>query len=214
MHRVPLDPAGAGTQDSSMADQWYFADDEYLHGPLTLAELRRCAQEGKLLPEHWIRQGEAGAWQRAGGRDVLSFGPPRIPARGEVSRASAGQSLPRPHRRLLKPNDWRLLGYCVVTLIVAGVLGAAALELLRSGRASAMMDDVAAFLSASAGPMIVFLFVLVAVLVYFLPTFVAASRGHHQYEAILVLNLFLGWTFLGWVLALVWAYTATRGRRE
>jgi len=26
-------------------------------------------------------------------------------------------------------------------------------------------------------------------------------------DAILILNLFLGWTFLGWVIALVWAFT-------
>jgi uncharacterized membrane protein YqaE (UPF0057 family) len=43
------------------------------------------------------------------------------------------------------------------------------------------------------------------VLSYFLPNIV----GHHKSNAtaIFVLNLFLGWTFLGWVLALVWACT-------
>jgi Superinfection immunity protein len=46
--------------------------------------------------------------------------------------------------------------------------------------------------------------------VYFLPTFFAFSRNHHNRAAILVLNLFLGWTFIGWVIALVWAFTAVR----
>lgn len=40
---------------------------------------------------------------------------------------------------------------------------------------------------------------------YFFPTVVAFASGNHQAVAIFVLNLLLGWTFLGWALALVWA---------
>lgn len=43
---------------------------------------------------------------------------------------------------------------------------------------------------------------------YFIPTLVAAIRGHQQALAIFVLNLLLGWSGLGWVLALIWACTA------
>ncbi len=43
--------------------------------------------------------------------------------------------------------------------------------------------------------------------VYFLPALVAKSRNHPNAEAIRILNLCLGWTFLGWVIALVWAHT-------
>lgn len=46
--------------------------------------------------------------------------------------------------------------------------------------------------------------------IYFIPTLVAFSRSHHNSMAINMLNLFLGWTFLGWVIALVWAFTAVR----
>lgn len=50
--------------------------------------------------------------------------------------------------------------------------------------------------------------ILVAILaVYFFPTLTAYSRGHHNRGAIGVLNFMLGWTFLGWVAALVWAFT-------
>lgn len=38
---------------------------------------------------------------------------------------------------------------------------------------------------------------------YFLPT-IAGWRKRHS-EAIFYLNLFLGWTFIGWVAALIWA---------
>lgn len=50
--------------------------------------------------------------------------------------------------------------------------------------------------------------------IYFVPGIVALARQHHNAVAISLLNLFLGWTFLGWVLALVWAATAIRRTKE
>jgi len=47
-----------------------------------------------------------------------------------------------------------------------------------------------------------------APLVYFLPALVAEQRCHRNAMVITVTNLFLGWTFLGWVVALVWACTS------
>jgi cation transport ATPase len=44
-----------------------------------------------------------------------------------------------------------------------------------------------------------------AVTLYFVPSIV--GRHKNNAVAIFVLNFFLGWTFLGWVLALVWACT-------
>lgn len=40
---------------------------------------------------------------------------------------------------------------------------------------------------------------------YFLPTIVAFARSKRDSTSILVLNFFLGWTAIGWVIALVWA---------
>lgn len=42
----------------------------------------------------------------------------------------------------------------------------------------------------------------------FLPSLIAFVRGHHNRYAILVLNLLLGWTLIGWAVALVWSLTA------
>jgi len=50
----------------------------------------------------------------------------------------------------------------------------------------------------------------VAVAAYFLPTIVAANRHHHNLGAIAVVNIFLGWTFIGWVVALAMAASAVR----
>lgn len=44
-----------------------------------------------------------------------------------------------------------------------------------------------------------------AVFVYLLPAFVALQRKHVNTTAICVLNVLVGWSFIGWVAALVWA---------
>lgn len=44
--------------------------------------------------------------------------------------------------------------------------------------------------------------------VYFLPAMVAARRRHANRGAICTLNLLLGWTMVGWVIAMVWSMTA------
>lgn len=41
--------------------------------------------------------------------------------------------------------------------------------------------------------------------VYFLPTFVAYARRHPGTLMVFVINLFLGWTFIGWVSAIIQA---------
>ena len=52
------------------------------------------------------------------------------------------------------------------------------------------------------------LIVLILILgLYFVPTFVAGSRTHPNTNAIMALNILLGWTLLGWVAALVWSIT-------
>jgi len=53
-----------------------------------------------------------------------------------------------------------------------------------------------------------FLFVFVVIiLTYFFPAIIAIVRGKRNRGAIFALNLLAGWTFIGWVAALVWALT-------
>ena len=59
-------------------------------------------------------------------------------------------------------------------------------------------------------PAVVHLVVLIIVLlpmmaVYFIPAIVAYSKHKVNRAAILAVNFFLGWTFVGWVVALFWA---------
>ena len=63
----------------------------------------------------------------------------------------------------------------------------------------AFADDGDALASA----LVILILVALGLFVYFIPSIVA--RGKNRANAIFVLNLFLGWTLLGWVGALVWA---------
>lgn len=47
-------------------------------------------------------------------------------------------------------------------------------------------------------------------MIYFAPALVAFNRKHNNRAAILMLNLLLGWTMIGWIVAIVWASTDNR----
>jgi Na+-driven multidrug efflux pump len=46
------------------------------------------------------------------------------------------------------------------------------------------------------------------ILLYFVPSVVAFVREHQNAIPILVLNLFFGWTLLGWVICLAWSFSS------
>jgi hypothetical protein len=61
------------------------------------------------------------------------------------------------------------------------------------------------------------LFLAILFVPFWTPTIVAFYRKHPSKVAILALNFFFGWTFIGWVLCLVWAlsdYTARAGTQS
>ena len=60
----------------------------------------------------------------------------------------------------------------------------------------------AAGTGASIFPMII-VWVILGLFLYFVPTIVAYKSNHLNKKAILLLNIFLGWTIVGWVVALV-----------
>jgi uncharacterized membrane protein YqaE (UPF0057 family) len=47
---------------------------------------------------------------------------------------------------------------------------------------------------------------LICALTYFIPTIVGRNKRHAT--AICVLNILLGWTVIGWIVAMVWAISA------
>ena len=84
----------------------------------------------------------------------------------------------------------------------------------RNGIVSANYDDSLKKPVVQTDPHIspFWILVLLGLFLYFLPSIIAANRGHHNALAIFALNLFLGWSFLGWVLAFVWACTRVEAR--
>jgi hypothetical protein len=50
-------------------------------------------------------------------------------------------------------------------------------------------------------------FLVILVLLYFIPSIIACHRMHHSRGAITGLNKLLGWSVLGWLVAFVWALT-------
>lgn len=49
-----------------------------------------------------------------------------------------------------------------------------------------------------------------AVVLYFVPTIIAVRRKHRSTGGIVALNILAGWTFLGWLIALVWSLSAAQ----
>lgn len=57
------------------------------------------------------------------------------------------------------------------------------------------------------GLVLVALFMAAMVAGYFVPTIIAGRRKHHNLGAIIAVNLLLGWSLIGWIVALVWSLT-------
>jgi hypothetical protein len=77
---------------------------------------------------------------------------------------------------------------------------------LLSPKGTVMHLAAAASGNVSAGQMIVSLIVLLILIgMYFVPTIVAFFRHVPNVIQIAVLNFFLGWSVIGWIIALIWA---------
>lgn len=100
----------------------------------------------------------------------------------------------RPQRRPLvefksRKKSWLLI--ITIGAILVGFSIGAAVAILEP---KIEMSDIASFGA--------FILVVVA---YFIPSTIAHARSHRNALAVAVLNLFLGWTLVGWVVALVWS---------
>jgi hypothetical protein len=56
-------------------------------------------------------------------------------------------------------------------------------------------------------------FSLIGLVVYFVPTIIAAVRRSKSILGIILLNVLAGWTFIGWVIALIWSLVGEAGKR-
>ena len=109
----------------------------------------------------------------------------------------------------IRDDFWVILG--VLAVIAALVVGVAVVGAVHADEIAESMRD---FMrkkemerekgSVSLG---VFSILLLAVL-YFVPTVVAFRRKHNNTTPIFLVNLLTGWVYgIGWIVALVWAYS-------
>jgi Superinfection immunity protein len=67
------------------------------------------------------------------------------------------------------------------------------------------MPHLFGFLQTSASAAVLVGFLALGVISYFLPWIIASHRAHPNKYPIIVINIFLGWTLVGWVVALAWS---------
>lgn len=62
------------------------------------------------------------------------------------------------------------------------------------------------------GKIISMMFFVAAPLLYVLPTIEAALKRHRSLVPIAIINILLGWSFIGWVAAYVWSFVKAEGK--
>ncbi|MCL2140595.1 MAG: superinfection immunity protein [Dehalococcoidia bacterium] len=48
--------------------------------------------------------------------------------------------------------------------------------------------------------------ILVFCVIYFFPSILALAVNHHNFTTIFIINILLGWCFIGWIAALIMAF--------
>ena len=69
----------------------------------------------------------------------------------------------------------------------------------------AWAEDKAVKVGSVAAGLVPLIVIILLIGLYFVPTIVGYVRKKDNKMSILMLNLFLGWTLVGWVVSLVWA---------
>ena len=54
----------------------------------------------------------------------------------------------------------------------------------------------------------------IALCIYFIPAFIALVRRRHNTLVIILVNLALGWTIIGWAIALSWAISKPKPKSK
>lgn len=55
------------------------------------------------------------------------------------------------------------------------------------------------------------LLIIVFAIIYFLPSILAYNYGHENAQNIALINIFLGWSVIGWLIALIWVFSKPGG---
>jgi hypothetical protein len=146
------------------------------------------------------------------GAELVDYGQTSQIAPGFVLRSSQESKASGPvfKLRLLRQIEWKAVAGIAALVAVFFLLKRG--EVIQ-GFAKFMKSPDENLLSA-AGVVLVGIILLIAVLVYCLPTIIASRKRHSQSTAISVLNILFGWTLVGYAVALVWSLTESRANQK
>jgi Superinfection immunity protein len=73
-----------------------------------------------------------------------------------------------------------------------------------------LLDSATDSAAAGGAGVLLLLFLVAGAALYFLPTIIAVARKLRSIGPVVVINAFLGWTFIGWVCALAMSFGQTK----
>ncbi len=94
----------------------------------------------------------------------------------------------------------KILCIAIIMLIFLGIVN----NCMASSVEIAPMKDTVTSMVIT-GVLTVVIIGITALIIYLIPTFIACKRKHTNKVAIILINILLGWTFIGWVGCLIWA---------
>ena len=62
--------------------------------------------------------------------------------------------------------------------------------------------------------LVIAIWIFVGLCLYFVPVIIAYIRKHNNILAITILTVFTGWTFLGWLAAVLWSLNSDTKEKE
>lgn len=197
-----------------MATEWYYVVNKQKRGPVPSLEIRRLAGLGVIKPDTLIWKEGLADWIVAKSIKGLFPSPSKEPDEVHFFQAVSPREYDRsivvsePVRLSVRSKDEIpirpiLIGIGVLLVFVLGLAIFGQLHAADNGQKTLnpinMIIGVVLFVAA----------LVIGLLFYVLPSIIATKRKHHNRLSILAVNLLLGWTFLGWVAALVWALSET-----
>ena len=193
-----------------MATEWFYESGGKQLGPVSPSELSTLAASGQIVSETLIWKEGLADWVQA--KKVKGLFPAASPA---IVAQATPKKLPRitpvtiSHDEPMSPASPRSRRQKIsnpVKIVVVGVVAFSALSALMIYGMSGNGKD-------SLHPIqIVFgLVVLIGIAcLYLLPTIIAKVRGHQNFMPITALNVLLGLSGIGWVIALIWSLSEVR----
>lgn len=118
---------------------------------------------------------------------------------------------------LLKTGKWSIVLSGLVLLVVFGACTAkvplfSLVSITKSNGEEVTLFPFSGFSGLSGMDVVtIIVFSVFGILLYFIPSVVAWKRKHRQFVPIMIVNLFLGWSFVGWVIALAWSFMSPSG---